>query len=267
MPFLDEVVREIRRELAEPSYGAGMAPRSSFTAPSLRGAIERDRAAGALVVEYKRVSPGQPDPLLPPRTITEFLETTRLGPVTAYSCLATPPRFNGNPKDVAELARSTHRPVLFKDIVISRRQVEVAARTGASAILLIARIERDSRSVEPLSSLAEEAHRLGLEVVLEFHDRSELSRQADVSADVYGVNARDLDTLSVDPTTAAETLREARAAGLRPLLGLSGVEGPSDAHRFWDAGADGILVGTAVARSTHPAEFLSSLRRMPGGNP
>ena len=267
MSFLDEVIPEIRRSVEDPGYASGLPARRAPHPASLHRAIERARATGALIVEYKRVSPGQREPVLPPRTVGEFLEVTQPAPVTAYSCLATAPRFQGAPRDVAEMVRATERPVLFKDIVIDSRQVGAAARSGASAVLLIARLDRPGRFVEPLSALAEAAHRAGLEVVLEYHHRSELSRGADVAADVYGVNARDLDTLRIDRATAVETLKEASDRGLRPLLGLSGVETPADARRFWDLGADGILVGTAVARAPRPAEFLSSLGRdAPGGS-
>jgi indole-3-glycerol phosphate synthase len=78
---------------------------------------------------------------------------------------------------------------------------------------------------------------------------------------MYGVNVRDLDSLAIDRPTAEATLEAARAAGRRPLLGLSGVETPADAGRLWTRGADGILVGTAVARATDPRVFLDSLRR------
>ena len=85
-------------------------------------------------------------------------------------------------------------------------------------------------------------------------------------ADMFGVNSRDLDTLHIDRSAAVKALEEAAALGLRPLLGLSGVESRQEALRYWDAGADGILVGTAVARSADPAAFLRTLRRpVPGG--
>ena len=212
------------------------------------------------MVEYKRVSPGQADAVLPFRTVAAFVEATR--PVaTAFSCLATVPRFGGSPGDVAEMARLVERPVLFKDIVVDRRQLEVAARTGAGAVLLIARLADLGVPVVALESLADEAHRLGLEVVLEFHHRAELSRMAHVAADVYGVNMRDLGTLAIDRATAEATLEAAAAEGRHPLLGLSGVERAADARRLWNRGADALLVGTAVARSPDPAAFLSTLVR------
>lgn len=267
MGFLEQILRETRRSIDEPSYGAGLAERAPARAPSFRRAVERDRTMGALVVEYKRVSPGHPEPRLPPRSVAQFVESTRSARPSAYSCLATGPRFDGSPTDVAALVESTDRPVLFKDFVVDPRQVAVAARTGASAILLIARLETEGRLGTSLSSLAEDAHREGLEVLLEFHAGTELSRVADVAADVYGVNARNLDTLQIDRGTATETLRDARGRGLRPLLGLSGVAGVSDARRFWEDGVDGILVGSAVARASHPSEFLAGLRRPASGAP
>jgi len=261
MSFLEEIIPEIRRAVADPRYGADI-PEHAATRPrpSLRQALLAARATGALLVEYKRVSPGQSEPVLPYRPVRALVEATR-SRAAGYSCLATPPRFSGSPSDVAELAKATDRPVLFKDIVVDPRQLEVAARTGASAVLLIARLADVGVPVEELASLATTAHRLGLEVVLEFHHRSELSRGTDVAADVYGVNARDLGTLAMSRATADATLDRAAAEGLHPLLGLSGVASVADARRFWDHGADGILVGTAVARSSDPAAFLSTLVR------
>lgn len=258
--FLSEVVPEIRRQLDSPVYDS--APRSDHRpARSFRHAIEKDGATGALVLEFKRASPGRADPRLPTRSVAEFVAATKAASPSAYSCLATAPRFFGSASDVRELASRTDRPVLFKDFVIDRRQVQAAANAAASAILLIARLEGTGLLSEPLSRLADAAHHQGLEVVLEFHDRTELSRTADVAADVYGVNARDLDTLRVKPHVAVDTLSEAARRGLRPLLGLSGIEHASDAERFWAAGADGILVGTALARSDDPAAFATGLRR------
>ena len=267
MGFLEEVVSATRDTIAQPGYAAGLPDDGPKRRPSFRAAIERDERNGALVVEYKRVSPGRASPSLPPWSVSEFVASTLPAAPSAYSCLATASRFEGAPADVRELASATRRPVLFKDFVIDRRQLDVAARTGASAVLLIARLESDGFLSEGLSALAEAAHRRGLEVLLEFHGGTELSRAAGVPADVFGVNMRDLDTLEIDRATGARTLTRAREKGLRPLLGLSGVGHARDAARLWEAGADGILVGSAVARSNDPARFLSGLRRPSQGRP
>jgi len=264
--FLTEVVREVRSSIARPGYAAGWGRDAGATPrPSLKRAVERAGAGGALLVEFKRVSPGSDVPRLPPRSVSDFVRLTGSGGVTAYSCVATEPRFEGSPRDVAGLVAQTELPVLFKDFVVDPVQLDVAARVGASAVLLIARLETERLLTTPLAALADAAHARGLEVLLEYHDKSELRRVADVAADVFGVNVRDLDSLRMEPAVAAATVR---AAGhLRPLLGLSGVAGAADALRFWENGVDGILVGSAVARATDVPSFLRTLRRPSLGGP
>ena len=262
MGFLREIVAATRAVAAAPGYLASL-PEGEPHEPgtSLRAAVEADRERGALLVEYKRVSPGRSDERFAPRTVGSFVAATAAADVTGYSCLATRPRFDGSVDDVRSLVRATERPVLFKEFVTDLRQVEAARRSGASAVLLIARLAALGPLVPPLEELARAAHERNLEVLLEFHDPSELSSGSNVEADMYGVNVRDLDSLVLDRATARVTLARARAAGLTPLLGLSGVESPEDARWFWDEGADGLLVGSAVARSEDPARFLRSLRR------
>lgn len=265
MGFLAEVVRETRESIARPTYASGLEPRAAPKSHrSLRQAVESAGANGALLVEFKRASPGAELPALPTRSVADFVRETAPSGPSAYSCIATEPRFGGSPDDVAALVTRTDLPVLFKDFVVDPVQIEAADRAGASAILLIARLETEGLLTTPLAELGRLAHERSLEVLLEFHERSELSRVANVAADVYGVNVRDLDTLRMEPAVAAATIRA--AGGRRPLLGLSGVAGPSDARRFWELGVDGILVGSAVARATDPARLVRSLRRpVPGG--
>ncbi len=263
--FLREILDATQRAVRDAGYGAGLPCDRPRAPPSLREAILRDAGRGAVLAEYKRVSPGREDEALPVRSVREFVARTRDAPVTGYSCLATEPRFHGSAQDVAELAGATERPVLFKEFVIDPAQLAVARRTGASAVLLIARLAEVVTPRVDLPGLARRAHAAGLEVLLEFHARAELSGARDVHADMYGVNVRDLDALGLDRREAEATIEAARLAGLRPLLGLSGIEGPAEAARFWASGVDGVLVGSALARSEDPGTFLRSLVRSPGG--
>jgi indole-3-glycerol phosphate synthase len=264
MSFLAEIVSETKVAIGRPEYlpseksAAASRPRAS-----LKLAVERAGAGGAVLVEFKRVSPGSDRPVLPSWSADEFVRATSSGGIAGYSCVATAPRFRGSPGDVAALTARTRLPVLYKDFVIDSRQLDAASRSGASAVLLIARLETEGLLPTPLSDLADAAHARGLEVLLELHDKSELRRIANVAADMYGVNVRNLVTLRMEPAKADETIREAQ--GLRPLLGLSGVGDAADAIRFWDGGVDGILVGSAVARSSDPGKFLRSLHRSTGG--
>jgi indole-3-glycerol phosphate synthase len=257
--FLRSIVEQIRADLDRPDYGQGLASTRTKSPRSFREALREGAPRGALIAEFKRRSPGAEFPNLPAVQVDAFVRGTEAALVDGYSCLATRPEFGGSPADVAELRARTDRPTLFKDFVIDPRQLDAAARSGASAVLLIARLETEGLVDQPLEGLARGAHDRGLEVVLEWHDRAELSRTAHVPADVFGVNVRNLDSLKMDWPTAAATLRAAHA--YRPLLGMSGVEGPREAGRFWTAGVDGLLVGSALARAEEPTRFLASLRR------
>jgi len=261
--FLAEMARATRTSLDAPDYLDGVPTSRPFPPPSLRAAVEKDRSPGALLAEFKRRSPGAAEPDLPPRTPAAFVRGLEAAGVAGYSALASRPQFRGSPADVAAVVGATELPVLFKDFIIDAKQVDAAARCGASAILLIARLETSGLLEVPLASLAERAHSLGLEVLLEWHARAELRQTEDVAADMFGVNVRDLDTLQMRPDVAAETLAE--AGGHRPLLGLSGVTGPEQARRFWAQDVDGILVGSGLARAANPGAFLASLRRSASG--
>ncbi len=259
MGFLAEIVADVRRDVAAGRYASREGAPPAAPRGGLSTAILGRRRTGALVVEFKRVSPGSTPPRLPARTIPGFLAATNVPALAGYSALATRPRFDGSVDDVLALAAGTDRPVLFKDFVVDPAQVDCAARVGASAVLLIARLEVAGLLAVPLVDLARRARDLGLEVLLELHARSELRLVKDVAPEMIGVNVRDLDTLRMEPARAAETLRA--ATGLHPLLGLSGVESPEDARRLWGLGVDGILVGSAVARAQDPGAFLRSLAR------
>ncbi len=259
--FLEEITAALRVELASGGYARGVGAAPAGPRPSLRAAVQGGRRGGTLLVEYKRASPGRDPPELPRRTVAEFVRSTDLPEVAGYSCLATRPGFDGAPAQVAELAASTPRPVLYKEFVLGSTQVRVAAATGASAVLLIARLERAGLLDQPLETLAGEAHALGLEVLLELHAPEELDLVGATKPDLVGVNVRDLDTLKFERARALATLRKAHAAGIAPLVGLSGVDGPAEAGPFWEAGCDALLVGSAVALARDPAAFLRSLCR------
>ncbi len=252
--FLRQMVGELRPIIEAGGYASpATEPRPH---PSLREALH---SAGrqALIVEYKRAAPGSSGKPLPQYRIDEFLDRLRGAPLAGLSCLTAAPHFQGSPSDLRELTRNDPRPALFKDFVIDPRQVDCAARSGASAILLLASLPRAGIEV-PLAGLADRAHALGLEVLLELHAPDELDWVDRVPADLIGVNVRNLDTLEIDRATASATL--GALSHRTAVVGLSGVTGPETAEWFWRRGADAILVGSAVARSEDPLRFLASLR-------
>lgn len=260
MAFLDDLLPEIRRTIASPGYGLGLPARAKRAPASLRASIESAPHSWGVVLEHKRRSPGSREPTLPRTDIDSFVQLAESAGVAGLSCLATTPEFAGSPEDVAELAQRSRLPVLFKDFVIDPIQIDVARRAGAAAVLLLARLETEHRLSHPLAELAEYAHTSGLEVLLEFHGPEEIRVAERVRADVYGINLRDLGSLEFRPEIAARSF--AGAPGLRPMIGMSGIEGPGDAARFRTWGADGVLVGSALARASDRQRFVVDLARV-----
>lgn len=179
------------------------------------------------------------------------------GGAAAVSVLTEPTRFGGSPDDLRGAARRTLLPLLKKDFHVSSAQLDEARELGASAVLLIA------RAVPPtdLSSLASHALTLGLEPVIEVRTERELSSALDAGARVIGVNSRDLETLEVDESVPARLIPRIP----RDVIAIweSGVETVDDVRRAAAAGADAVLVGSALSRAASPEALLGQLTGVP----
>lgn len=220
---------------------------------SLAQALERARAQGLPVMaELKQASPSEG--VLLRTGPQEYLDAVRRGGACAVSAVTAAGHFGGSLQALRE-ANATGLPCLMKDFVTGEAQLEAACRHGASAVLLIERLLGPRRREE----LVRAAHARGLEVLLEVHGDGEAEAALASSADLLGVNSRDLSTLGVDVPAALGTL--ARLAERRPTLLLSGVHGPAQAEAAASAGAAGILVGTGLLRARDPALAVRALRR------
>jgi len=258
--FLERILPEVRASLGA-EYLAGLPDAPPHRPSSLRAALTATPGGSpSVMVEFKRRSPGRPDLGKASMPVSRFATLVRSTGARGASVLACKPEFDGSPETVAQVVVSTGRPVLFKDFVIDRVQLEAARRAGASAVLLIARLDTEGRLRDGLRPLAEEAHRLGLEVLLELHRPEELKLANRLPWDILGVNVRDLDTLRLEPGTALETLRAAR--GSSPLIAMSGIASAGEARPLVNAGATGLLVGTGFVRSRDPEQFVRTLRAL-----
>jgi indole-3-glycerol phosphate synthase len=175
----------------------------------------------------------------------------------AVSVLTEPDHFGGSVEDLQRVAAAVPLPVLCKDFVLDRLQLLEARAAGAAAVLLIARIMPGAQ----LRQLILEAERLELGVLVEVHSVDELDGAIAAGAAVVGVNNRDLDTLRVDLSDGERVLR----AVPRNLVavGESGIETRDDVERLAAAGADLVLVGTALARREDPEPAVRALAGVP----
>ena len=235
------------RELEQ--RAAAMSPARGFAA-----AIQAHIANGepAVIAEVKKASPskGVIRPDFDPEAIARAYEA---GGATCLSVLTDVDFFQGSDEYLRQARAACALPVLRKDFTVDPYQVVEARTLGADCILLIVAALDDAR----LASLARLAGDLGMDVLLEAHDRDELQRALQVPAKLVGINNRDLRSFEVSLETTLGLRDEVPAD--RVLVTESGILGPADVAKMRDAGIGAFLVGEAFMRDPDPGEALRRL--------
>jgi indole-3-glycerol phosphate synthase / phosphoribosylanthranilate isomerase len=207
------------------------------------------------VAEVKRRSPSAGDlrPEADPAALAASYE--RAG-AAAVSILVDE-RFAGSWDDLAAARSATRLPLLAKGFFSADEDLRTARERGADAVLLLLR-SLDDDSARSMLALAAD---LGLDTVVEAHDEDELARAIRLDAPVVGINARDLATFEIDRRTQLELV--SRAPGDRVVVAESGIESRAQGAAAERAGADAILVGSALMRASDPAAKLAELLSRP----
>ena len=236
-------LRELQARAADQSPPRGFA-----------AALEATIAAGepAVIAEIKKASPSRGviradfDPAAIARSYAD-------AGATCLSVLTDVDFFQGSDAFLQQARAACTLPALRKDFVVDAYQVHEARALGADCILLIAAALDDAR----LASLAGLAAELGMDALLEVHDRTELERALQAPSRLLGINNRDLATfdVSLDTTLA---LRDAVPAD-RVLVTESGIGTPADVARMRGAGVGAFLVGEAFMREADPGAALRRL--------
>lgn len=162
------------------------------------------------------------------------------------SVLTEPHRFLGADDHLTAVRDAVGLPVLRKDFIVDPYQILEAWSIGADAILLIATALSEAQILE-LSAAARE---LGLSILAEIHDESEIERAASANPQAIGVNARDLRDFSVDAQKARELLGFLPSGPLH--VAESGMRSPEDAAVLRSWGYRGFLIGEALATAPDP---------------
>ena len=210
-----------------------------------------------IIAEFKRRSPSK-GWINREATPQEVVPQYDAAGAAALSILTDEAFFAGTLDDLTAARALTTRPLLRKDFVIDPYQLLQARVAGADAVLLIAAcLERNQ-----CTDLAAEAHRLGLEVLLELHSPAELD-YVDCAPDLVGVNNRSLGTFHTDAAhalTLADALTQAtEGMPCRPLLvAESGIHDPGTACRLHQHGYRGLLIGERLMRGNRPGEELQA---------
>jgi len=208
------------------------------------------------IAEVKRRSPSagdlRPD-ADPARLAAQF---TKAG-AAAISILVDE-RFGGSLDDLKAARAATAAPLLAKGFFTEELDLLKLKLAGADAALVILRDVDDQRA----AALISYARELGIEALVEAHDANEVHRAVALGAEVIGVNARDLETFEIDRARQLELVTRLRDHDA-VVIAESGVHSRAQGAAAELAGADAILVGSALMQATDPAEKLEELLSRP----
>ena len=251
---MTELAESSRKTLSEGYYEVG---ESGFPVRSLSGAL-RGADRTPIIAEVKFRSPAE-GPLRSPGSVAEIASAYERGGAAGISVLTEPKHFAGRLDYVTVVKRSVSLPVLMKDIVIDKVQIEAASSVGADAILLMVSLFTAGLTTESLPRMIDHAHDHGLEVLLEAHTDKEFRSSLESEADIVGINNRDLDTLKVSLNTSRRLLRRRYDKRSKPVICESGISRRDEVVELLGLGADGFLVGSAIMKSGDIEGKLRSL--------
>lgn len=206
--------------------------------------LYRVKAEGKIpvIVDFKRISPKEGE-LFGTREPAEVAKILEKAGAPAFSVVTQAEEFGGSLALLKEITKAVNLPVLRKDFIQDEEDLRKTLDCGAEAVLLIcACMSRDR-----LFRLYEASLRLGLTPLVETHISEELELAESLGATVVGINNRDILSLEKDDGAVDVTGELAREAPKNALLiSESGIQSPAEARLAIEAGADAVLIGTAL---------------------
>ncbi|MFP4974687.1 indole-3-glycerol phosphate synthase TrpC [Paenibacillus sp. CN-4] len=261
--YLDRIVATKKMEVEElaRTFSLTEAERSIAGLAATRGfrdALTRRRTRGlGLIAEVKKASPskGLIREDFDPVEIARAYETAG---ADCVSVLTDRTYFQGSGKYLQNIKAAVSLPLLRKDFIIDERQIFEARLLGADAVLLIAAI----LDAAQLAAYTDTAESLGLDVLIEVHDRAELETvlgtgKAENPGVLIGINNRNLHTFETSLEATGE-LAPLIPAGV-PVISESGISRPEDLELLASYGAHGLLVGEYFMRKDDVAQAVRTL--------
>jgi indole-3-glycerol phosphate synthase len=249
--ILDRIIEVKRTELdhlRSLEFNGGKGVKRSF--------IEKIRQANEMkiIAEFKRASPSKGDinPNLDPKEQAQ--KYAQFG-ADAMSVLTDSSFFKGSFADLSEVREVVDLPILCKDFIIDKIQIDIADQAGADIILLIAAAMEESLLIE----LYQYAESKDLEVLVEIHDEEDFEKAKAAKACLMGINNRNLKTFEVDLTATEKLAPLVNETGAY-LISESGIKSVDDVRRVQEAGARGILVGETFMTSPNLKDTFKQLK-------
>src|SRR6202035_5634109 len=193
-----------------------------------------------VIAEFKRRSPSAGSLSAGVAGVAEIVSAYERGGAVALSVLTEGPNFGGSLEDVGVARGACGLPILRKDFVVDLYQLYEALLAGADAVLLIV-AALDQRELASLHELATE---LGLDALVEVHDRDELERAARIGARLIGINNRDLRDFTVDVSRTSRLLADVPQGAT--IVSESGIGTSEQLRELERQGVTAVLVGETL---------------------
>lgn len=222
----------------------------NFSIPvvSLKKAL-LDESKPGIIAEFKRKSPSKG--II--NANTDVVQTTQgyaNAGASALSILTDVEFFGGSAEDIFSARKAVNIPILRKDFIVDEYQIIEAKSIGADVILLLANI----LSPIEIKQFSTTAKFLGMEVLLEIRDKSEL-KCVNVLVDFIGVNNRNLKDFTVDVKQSFQLAKEIPKDLLK--ISESGIDSAKTIHELKQAGYKGFLMGEAFMKEKNPADAFA----------
>jgi indole-3-glycerol phosphate synthase len=260
--FLDKIVATKRAEVAKlnESFSLKDAEKRISGLPDCRGfadhlSVGKRRNMG-LIAEVKKASPSKGlirqdfDPV-------ELAKAYEEAGADCISVLTDVQYFQGSNEYLQRVREAVDVPLLRKDFTIDYKQIYEARLIGADAILLIAAILTTDQMREFIALSRD----LGMDTLVEVHDREELERSMELDAKLIGINNRDLKTFVTDLKTTEQLIRYI-PEGIT-VVSESGISAPDQIRYLASIGAEAVLIGEHFMRQPDAGQAVHDLMGLP----
>jgi len=241
LSILDKIVKNKKDELPSlkeefKKITPEMRPREIITLPTNKNFI---------ITEIKLASPSSGE-IIKKENIAQILDIYIKGKTDAVSIVVDRKYFKGDPCLIREVSSKINKPILFKEFIIDKWQINFAYSLGADIILLIAEI-LDSKTLKKFYQIAE---KLGLSVIFEVHTYKDLEKVLHLNPKFIGINNRDLNTFTVDINRSilfSEVIPDEITK-----ISESGINSSDEIKLLIEHGFNGFLIGTSLLKNKNP---------------
>jgi indole-3-glycerol phosphate synthase len=257
MSFLQEILQFKKQEVEARRKSVPVEKLSEMLAEaapplSLKNALRSAEEIG-IVAEIKKASPSAGiirEDFVPLKIASGYMNAG----ADAISVLTDENFFSGSLSYIQQIRPLVNAPILRKDFIIDPYQLLEARAYDADAVLLIVAALSD----RDLKVLLGKTAVLGMDALVEVHNKAELQRALGGGAEIIGINHRNLETFVVD-ISITETLAPLIPSHIT-LVAESGLTGAAEIVSMKRAGAHGVLIGSYLMRRPYPGKALSDLK-------